>query len=318
MTLFITDSRQRAVGTLTDGDVRRALLRGEDVDTPVDAVMRRNFRRLSPGDDAFSSLSALREEGIMLVPVLDAEGRITRILDLRELKAALPLDAVLMAGGKGERLRPLTLETPKPLLKVGGKAIIDYNVDELRANGVEHLFVTVNYLKEKLIEHFDERGDGVRCVAEPCRMGTFGSLSLVAPEVTHDNVLVMNSDLLTTISFENMYRRHLSTEAALTMAVVPYNVSIPFAILDTEGDRVRALREKPVFNYFANAGVYILRSELLARIKEGEYLDAPDFIEALIADGLKVSYYPVDGIWIDIGSPEDFRRATDLMASHSS
>lgn len=315
MTLFALNEESRAVGSLTDGDIRRALLRGISVDSAIDGVMNRNFHRVGPADDLAEAIMRGRGLGLRLLPRLDEEGHITDILDLNEIKGALPLDAVLMAGGKGERLRPLTINTPKPLLKVGDKAIIDYNVDELRANGIENIFVTVNYLKEQIIAHFDGRGEGVRCVAEPTRMGTFGSLSLVAPELVHDNVLVMNSDLLTTISFDALYRRHLATGADLTMSVVSYNVSVPYAILETEGNRVAALREKPVYNYFANAGVYLLKRELLSRIAPEEYLDAPDFIESLIADGKKVSYYLIDGIWIDIGSPADFTRATELMSS---
>lgn len=308
MTLFVTDGAGRALGSLTDGDIRRALLRGVDTGASCAEAMHADFRRLGEGDDLFDGVAGLRSSGINPVPVVDSEGRIVRILDLSRVCAMLPLTAVLMAGGRGERLRPLTLETPKPLLKIGGKPIIDYNVDALMRNGVEDIYVTVNYLKEQIISHFNERGDGVRCIAEQKRTGTFGSLSLV-PRPRHENVLVMNSDLLTNISFEAMYRRHIETRAALTMAVVPYNVSVPFAIIDTEGDAVTGLREKPVYNYFANAGIYILRSELLSRIAPDAYLDAPDFIEQLIADGLKVSYFPIDGTWIDIGSPEDFARA---------
>lgn len=316
MTLFVTDEEGRAVGSLTDGDIRRALLRGTGTEVPCSQAMHRGFRCVRAGEDIFEAVSALRDSGINPLPVLDENGRIVRILDLHDLTAILPVTAVLMAGGKGERLRPLTLTTPKPLLPIGGKPIIDYNIASLRRNGVEDIFVTVNYLKEKMTEHFAQGDSRVMCVAEPRRMGTFGSLSLI-PDPLHHDVLVMNSDLLTTISFEAMYRRHRDTEAALTMAVVPYNVSIPFAIIDIEGDSVKALREKPIYNYFANAGVYFMRADVMRRIPADTYVDAPDFIERLIAEGEKVSYFPVDGTWIDIGSPEDFARAEQLMASRA-
>lgn len=315
MTLFALDGSGRVCGSVTDGDIRRALIGGRSLSDRVSDVMHRDFKALRPGDDPFAALPALRGRGITLVPELDAEGRITGLLDLRHRRNRLPLDAVLMAGGRGERLRPLTLETPKPLLPVGGKPIIDYNVEELAACGVTDIYVTVNYLRGQLEEHFRSPvgGVSVRCVAEPARLGTLGSLALI-DSLRHDDVLVMNSDLLTTLDFERMYARHRASGAALTVAAVPYNVSVPYAIMHTDGDRVTGLAEKPTFNYFANAGVYIMRRECVARIEPGEAVDAPDFIEALISDGLKVGYFPIEGTWIDIGSPDDYRYANELMS----
>lgn len=314
MTLFVTDGEGHLCGSLTDGDVRRALIAGCGLEDRVSVVMNGCPHALRRGCDVYVAVAAAREKGLRLLPRLDASGRPENILDLSRLKSLLPVDAVLMAGGRGERLRPLTLNTPKPLLRVGDKCIIDYNVDELRANGVENIHVTVNYLKEQLEEHFRKRGDGVRCVSEPKRLGTMGSLSLVE-DLRHDTVLLMNSDLLTDISFEALYRRHTDTGADLTMSVVPYNVSVPFGIINTEGDRVTGLQEKPVYNYYANAGVYMMKAEVLPLIEKGKYLDAPDFVERLIAKGRKVSYFPIEGTWIDIGSPDDYRRACDIMST---
>lgn len=315
MTLFALDAEGRIAGTVTDGDIRRAILRGAQSSTRLENVMHREFYRLSPEEDRYTATSIARDKGIDLLPVTDADGYITELIDLRYLEASLPLDAVLMAGGKGERLRPLTLDCPKPLLRLGDKPIIDINVERLKRVGIRNIFVTVNYLREMIEEHFSEPSGNVqvKCVAEPKRLGTFGSLSLIDGFV-HDNILVMNSDLLTTLSFEKMYAHHIRSEAALTMAVVPYTVSVPYAILRTDGDRVTGLEEKPVYNHFANAGVYILRRDLLSRLPHGEYTDAPDFIEELIRDGGKVGYYPVDGLWVDIGSPTDFKRASELMS----
>jgi NDP-sugar pyrophosphorylase family protein len=313
--MFVVDDTNKLIGTLTDGDIRRGLIAGHSLDEPVSKVMHSRFRALTPGGNDFVTVREARKAGVDLLPRLDVSGRLLDIEDLRIVREMLPLDAVLMAGGKGERLRPLTLTTPKPLLKIGDKAIIDYNIDELEANGVNRIFVTVNYLKEQIIEHFNNR-DGrikIECVSEPKRMGTIGSLSLVEG-LSEDNVLLMNSDLLTTLSFADMYEHHISAKADLTMAVIPYNVSVPFAILQTDGDRVTGLAEKPIYNYFANAGVYILKRELISRIDNEAFTDAPDFIADLISDNKKVSYFPINGSWIDIGSPDDFRNASELMA----
>lgn len=316
MTLFATDASGQLVGTLTDGDIRRALIAGHDLDETAGEVAFRGYTWLDAGAtpaEKYLTVAKARERRLNLLPVLSG-GKLTGVVDLRSLKAAVPVDAVLMAGGRGERLRPLTLTKPKPLLEVGGKPIIDYNVEALLKHGVENVFVTVNYLKEQLESHFsDPRWEGrVKCVAEPCRLGTIGSLALI-DSLAHDQVLVMNSDLLTNIDFERLWQHHVASGAALTMSTVPYSVAVPFAILKTAGDRVERLEEKPTFNYFANAGVYMIERTLTGRIAKGEYLDAPDFIGQLIAEGLKVAHFPVEGTWIDIGSPDDYRHADALM-----
>ena len=260
----------------------------------------------------YAAVAEARRRSINLLPIVE-ERKVTDILDLRRLKSALPVDAVLMAGGKGERLRPMTLTTPKPLLKVAGKAIIDYNVESLLRHGVRNIYVTVNYLKEQIKEHFaDPKWEGrVHCVEEPCRLGTIGSVALI-DSLANDHVIVMNSDLLTNIDFERLWLHHVDAGATLTMSTIPYIVSVPFAILRTDGDRVEGLEEKPTFNYFANAGVYIANRDALADITKGERLDAPDFVERLIAGGQKVSHFAIEGTWIDIGSPDDFRYAQSV------
>lgn len=317
LTLFVEPSPGSGLiaGSLTDGDIRRALISGASLTDTVDSAMRRDYMALRPDDDALRVFARARSRGVRMLPRLDSDGRLAEVIDLATRKNLLPLDAVLMAGGRGERLRPLTLETPKPLLRIGGKPIIDYNVEELEANGIENIFVTVNYLKEQLIEHFAQRRGSARvsCVEEPCRLGTMGSLALVEG-LSHDNLLVMNSDVLTGLSFADMLRHHLDSDADLTMATIGYNVAVPFAILDIDGDRVTGMKEKPSYNYSANAGVYMMKRSLVSRIVPGKYLDAPDFILSLIADGLKVSHFPIRGTWIDIGSPADFKYADELMS----
>ena len=318
MTLFAVDSDGRLIGSVTDGDIRRALISGHTTDAPAEAIAFRRFISL-PADatpeERYRIVSEARERRINLLPVT-ADGRLEGVIDIRRMKSAIPADAVLMAGGRGERLRPLTLDTPKPLLKVGGRPIIDYNVDSLMNYGVENIYVTVNYLKEQIIDHFsDARWNGrVHCIEEPCRLGTLGSVALI-DTLSQDQVIVMNSDLLTNIDFEKLWRHHVDSGAVLTMATVPYTVSVPFAILRTEGDRVTGLEEKPTFNHFANAGVYMIDRKILEGIRRGEYLDAPDFVESLIENGMKVSHFAIEGTWIDIGSPDDFRYANEVTQS---
>ncbi|MCM1138168.1 MAG: sugar phosphate nucleotidyltransferase [Muribaculum sp.] len=314
MTLLVTDDSGVMAGTLTDGDVRRALISGVSLEAPVTAAMHRNFRFLKEDKVDVGALREMRMIGLKLIPVLDAEGKVRRIIDTRITGTILPVSALLMAGGKGERLRPLTLNTPKPLLKIGDKAIIDYNIEALAGVGIEDIYVTTNYLAEQLEKHFSTpvAGVNVKCVKEDKPLGTIGSASLVDLPATGDTI-VMNSDLLTSISFEDMYIRHVAEKADITIAAVPYNVSVPYAILATEGSEVRSLEEKPSYSYYANAGIYIIANELLRGLSPDERTDATDLIEYAIAAGKKVTYFPINGTWIDIGSPTDFNHAKELM-----
>lgn len=315
MTLFVMDAEGRVLGTLTDGDVRRALISGAGLDAPVVDVMHRDFVALRGADANVKEIRSLREGRVTLVPQLAPDGTLVRIYDFLVQRSLLPVDAVLMAGGKGERLRPLTLDTPKPLLTLGGKCIIDYNVEALARNGISNINVTTNYLAEQIEAHFAEpvAGVKVKCVKEPCRLGTIGSLTLV-DGFSNDTILLMNSDLFTNINFEDMYIGHHDSGADVTVAVTPYMVSVPYGILlSDETGNVRSLEEKPTYNYYANAGIYMIKRELLEFIPKGEYYDATDFLEDVISRGCVVRQFPINGIWIDIGSPADFRHAKDLI-----
>ena len=314
LTLLVVDEQECVAGTFTDGDIRRGLIAGASLGDSVERVMMRHFRRLSPGADVEAILEEARALGIALLPEVDAEGRIQDVIDVRRRRALLPVDSVLMAGGRGERLRPLTLTTPKPLLPVGEKAIIDHNVDALAECGVRNIYVTVNYMHEQIEAHFAARHPEkttVTCVLEPRPLGTFGSIGLIKTLKT-DDVLVMNSDLLTDLDFAKMYRHHTENHADLTVAAVPYIVSVPYAILETENGCCTSLREKPTYNYLANAGVYIVKRSLLEELNGEERVDATDFIENLLArPGAKVVTFPIEGTWIDIGSPSDYRAACE-------
>ncbi len=316
LTLFVIAHDGSLLGTLTDGDIRRGLLAGATLDSDASSVMMRNFRAIFPGRDAEAVLEEARSLSLTLIPRLNDSGAIEEIVDLRKRRAMLPLDAVLMAGGRGERLRPLTLTTPKPLLPVGDKAIIDHNADALAACGVRNIFVTVNYKHELIEEHFAARkpeGTTVECVLEPAPLGTFGSIGLVSG-LSSGNVLIMNSDLLTDLRFEKMYKHHIASGADMTIATVPYSVTVPYAILETDEGRCLSLQEKPTYNYLANAGVYIVKRSLLDCITGTERVDATDFIEMLLSrPDSKVVTFPIDGTWIDIGSPSDYQAACERM-----
>ena len=253
MTLFVVDDENRMVGTLTDGDVRRALIKGISPNSVVLCAMHKEYNFISNNED-LEQLRIMRRKGISLIPVLDSERHIVEVIDLTEYKSALPVDAVLMAGGKGERLRPLTLDTPKPLLKMGDKAIIDRNVDRLIDYGVRYISVTVNYLKEKIIDHYSVLKDNehkIDCISEQQFLGTIGALKLIK-KFYNDTILVMNSDLLTDIDYEDFYLHFKEHDAMMSAAAIPYTISVPYGIFNLEGRNIKGVTEKPVYNLYAN------------------------------------------------------------------
>lgn len=320
MTLFVTEPDGRLLGTLTDGDIRRGLLSGTGLDDCVAAIAHRDFRALSTDNPDLGALRRWRSQGIRLIPELNADGTIADIIDTSVTTTRLPISAIMMAGGKGERLRPLTLTTPKPLLEIDGKAIIDYNIEAIERAGIRRVRVAVNYMADAIRSHFASRlsSADIECVGEPEPLGTIGAASLMEHERGGDT-LVMNADILTTLPLEDLYLHHRDAANAVTIAAIPYNVAVPYAILTTSTEdptRVLALEEKPTYAYYANAGIYMIANDLLSSLPKGRRVDATDLIERALADGRRVGYYPISGVWIDIGSPTDFAHAQELMRQH--
>lgn len=315
LVLFVVDKEQRMIGTLTDGDIRRALVRGIGINASVSEAAHRQFNFLRQGvNDDVVNIHKQRELKMKLVPILDAENHIVEIIDLEKYRTKLPVDAVLMAGGKGERLRPLTEKTPKPLIKVGNKCIIDYNIDNLISYGLKHISVTINYLGEQLEDHFSVERNGIKIntVREPKYLGTIGSVKFV-DTFYNDTILVMNSDLFTNIDYEDFYMHFKRHDADMSVAAVPYVVKIPYGVFNLEGREIKGVTEKPTISYYANAGIYLIKKSRLDLIPENEFFNATDFMDRLIANRYKVIRYPISGYWIDIGQHDELERAREIV-----
>lgn len=312
--LLVVNEEQMLVGTLTDGDIRRGLISGAELSDSVCSIMHKDFKYILESEFNVANLKSFRDNHILFIPVLDDKHHIVEVINLKKYKSRLPIDAVLMAGGKGERLRPMTEKTPKPLLKVGNKCIIDHNVDRLISYGITHVNVTVNYLSEQMEEHYAEPRNGVQVLTyrEPKYLGTIGSIKFV-DTFYNDTILVMNSDLFTNIDYEDFFLHFKDHDVEMSVAAVPYNVSIPYGILDLEGRNIKGLLEKPKYNYYANAGIYLIKKSALAEIPEDTFYNATDLIEKLIALGKTVIRYPLNGTWIDIGNPQEYQKANDLV-----
>jgi dTDP-glucose pyrophosphorylase len=315
-TLFVVEGGSgRLRGTLTDGDIRRHLINNGLVSDVVELAMNRHFKAIHEGEPTFiAHLHQLKDIGIRVIPILDKDDNIVSVIDLVHYKSHLPIDAVLMAGGKGERLRPLTEKIPKPLVPIGNKAIIDYNIERLISYGVKSIYVTVNYLKEQLEEHFSQPKQGLKieCVREPRYLGTMGGIQFVK-EFNNDIILVMNSDLFTNIDYEDFYLHFIEHNADMSVAAVPYSISIPYGIFDLDGRDIKGISEKPIYNYYANAGIYLIRKSVLKYISKDKFFNATDFIDVLIENNLKVIRFPITGYWIDIGQHADLKKAEELV-----
>lgn len=311
--LFVLSEKGKVVATLSDGDIRRGLLSGHELFESINSIMHREFQYLVKNNLNIRLIPKYREMGIQVLPILNEDGFLYKILNLTKQRSLLPIDAVIMAGGKGERLRPMTEKTPKPLLPVGDKAIIDHNVDRLIQYGIEHISVTTNYLAEQIESHYAQPRNEVQiqCIREPKFLGTAGAIRFV-PKFYNDVVLLMNSDLFTDIDFEDMYLHFIGNDADMSIAAIPYTVSIPFGICDLDGRLVKGIVEKPTYNYYANAGIYMFRREIIDMIPKNEFYNATDLIDALVKSNKCVIRYPLNGTWIDVGTMSEYQKAQDL------
>ena len=313
LTLFVLDG-EKMTGTLTDGDIRRALIRNVTLDASIEQVMKKSFKFVCPKEKDIRKIREIKASGVQLLPCLGKNGELLRIYNLRDKKSILPVDAVLMAGGKGLRLRPLTENLPKPLLPVGNKAIIDFNIDNLLTYGVENIHVTTNYLAEMLEQHFavKRQGISINCVREKEFLGTIASVKLI-PDIQNDEVIVMNSDLFTNIDFEDFYNHFLEKDADMSAVAIPHSVTIPYGIFELDERNIKGIKEKPTYNYYANAGIYLIKKCLLDLIPDNTFFNATDFMNLLISQGKTVVRYPLVGYWVDIGNPEDYRKVQDYI-----
>lgn len=309
--LFVVDNEDKLIGSLTDGDVRRGLLNNFTLESIIDEIIQPNPRFIKKGENNIEKVISYRENMFRILPVVDDKMRVVNVINFRTIKSYLPIDAVIMAGGRGERLKPLTNLTPKPLLMIGDKPIMEHNIDRLASYGIDDFWVTVKYLGEQIINYFGDGKDKnikIEYIRETTPLGTIGAVSNIK-NFEHDYILVTNSDLLTTIDFEKFFLDFVKNQADLSVLTIPYHVSIPYAVLETKNGEIISLKEKPTYNYFSNGGVYLMKKDMLKYIPENTLFNSTDLIETLISKAYKVISYPFSGYWLDVGKHEDFEKA---------
>ena len=313
-TLFVVNDGTQLVGSLTDGDIRRGLLNGLEISQPIGLFMNTNFKYLNSSDDNLDLIKLYRKAEIHLIPLIDTEFHLLEILDLKKTRTILPVAALIMAGGRGERLRPLTEYTPKPMLKIGEKPIIEHNIDRLIAYGVKDIYISVKYLKEQIMDYFNDgssKGVNIYYIEEEEALGTIGALGLI-DNIRYEDILVMNSDLLTNIDFEDFFNFYKEKGAKMALASVPYHVNIPYAVLETDGHSISSFSEKPSYTYYSNGGIYLVKFELKSLFNKGTFFNATDMMDLIIADKESdLIHYPLLGYWLDIGKHNDLLKAQE-------
>ncbi|RQP21622.1 nucleotidyltransferase family protein [Piscinibacter terrae] len=310
---LVVDADRRLMGTLSDGDIRRALLRGIELVDSVTRAMHKTPVCARTTDDTTAILSTMRRRGLHQMPVLDPRGRVVGLqtyVDFFDTPRRTNW-VVIMAGGLGTRLGELTRDTPKPMLQVGSRPLLETIVRHIAGQGFERIYLAVNYKAEQIEAHF---GDGsamgldIRYLRENQRMGTAGALSLL-PEVPTDPIIVTNADLLTKEDFGHMVDRHVELGADATMAVRPYEMQVPFGVVRESDGRIEAIEEKPMQRFVVNAGIYVLSPQSLQLVPRDCFFDMPSLFEALALRGMHARCHHINGYWMDIGRLSDYERA---------
>lgn len=311
---LVLDNDGRLLGSVTDGDVRRAILRGVSLSDPVSLVMNKSPFTILPDHDLESVKATMLARRLHQVPVTDDRGRVLDLLvmdDIIKGKQSRDNWVVLMAGGLGRRLHPLTETTPKPLIEVGGKPLLELILENFVNQGFRRFYLSINYKGEQIRKHF---GDGskwdseVRYLDEDRPLGTAGALSLI-DDIPDQSLIVMNGDLVTEIDFNKTLDFHTEQGAIGTMGIRTYDFRVEFGVVEIKNDRISSISEKPVQTFFVNAGIYVLEPAALADIPKNCATDMPALFESWLATGQKCTAFPIHEYWLDVGRFEDLERA---------
>lgn len=316
---LVTDPDGKLSCALTDGDIRRGVLAGVDLSQSVQVLL--SHRTLAApisakiGTSRAELLHLMKEQGILQVPLLDEAGRVVDLALMKDFvrEGLLPLEAVVMAGGFGTRLHPLTHDTPKPMLRVGEKPLLEHIVGQLQTSGIRSVKLTTHYKPDAISSHFgngSEFGLDISYVNEVEPLGTAGALGL-AETSKNEPVLLINGDILTQVDFRAMLEFHRSRGAELTVGVRQFEFKVPYGVLHCDGEQVRRIEEKPLTNYLVNAGIYLIEPSAQELIPAGRRFDMTDLISELAARGRQVVAFPIFEYWLDIGRPEDYTKAQE-------
>ena len=311
--LFLVDSESRLIGSLSDGDIRRGILNGAQIDEPILGMMNMHPFYVSTQEQASVDLQFFEEKGFKMIPVCDDAGKVLHLLSPTPEKSFPPLEnpVVLMVGGRGIRLEPLTQNIPKPLLKVGNKPILQTILERLHLFGFRNIFLCTNYLSDH-IEEFcgdgSEFGLNIKYFKEEIKLGTIGAVKYLEDQLNLP-FLVMNGDLLTSLNYRSVLDFHIEHQAQLTIGSASYNTKVPYGVLQTQGHRVTSILEKPTYSFRISGGIYALSPQVLEHIPKGNFFDITDLMENLFKENHSVVAFPIEEYWLDIGQHQDYEKA---------
>lgn len=313
LVLFVINEHAQIIGSLTDGDIRRALLAGITLNQEVKMAMNKSFHYIKNLHN-YKKIRELKSRFFKIIPHITEDKKIISFINLKNIEAILPIDAVIMAGGKGVRLKPYTNDMPKPMLELDKKPIIAHNIDRLITYGVKNFYVSINHLKEQiktyLDKHYKGSGVNIQYIEEDQPLGTIGSVNLVK-NFENDDILILNADILTNIDFEDFYSNYKDFNDDMSVATFNVKVDVPYAVLETQEKRIKSFIEKPTYTYYSNAGIYLLKKEFVKLIPKQKIYDTIDLIDTLIKKNKKVSHFPIRGYWLDIGTVQNYSKAQD-------
>lgn len=311
--VLVVDGNHRLLGTVTDGDIRRSILKGMSLDDSIQGIMNPDPTVAVMDEGREIILAAMQSNGLHHIPLVDENRRVIGLETLDELIQPRAREnwVVLMAGGLGSRLRPLTDECPKPMLKVGNKPLLETILENFIAYGFHKFYISVNYMADVVKSYF---GDGSRWGVDICylhedqRLGTAGALSML-PKKPAESLLVMNGDLLTKVNFKQLLDFHSGHQAQATMCVREYDFQVPYGVVKIDGHRIISIDEKPIQRFFVNAGIYVLEPDALNLISSNTYFDMPTLFEQLIGSKKETAVFPIREYWLDVGQLADYDRA---------
>ena len=310
---LVVDDEKKLIGTVTDGDIRRGLIKGANLNEPIKSLMNPNpiTANLQNTDDEL--LFLMLNRSIKHLPILDNNNHVLRLVLLKDLISGKkrPNIAVIMAGGLGSRLGDLTKDTPKPLLQVGGKPLLAIIAEQLKRHGFKDIYIAINYKASKIIEWFNNNpiiDTNISYLEEDEFLGTAGALSLL-PKTPEDPFIVINGDIVSPINFGSLLEFHNQNQNSMTICTREFNFQIPYGVLQLTGSQLIGIEEKPFQNFFINAGIYVLTPELLNFVPKKTRFDMPDLINKIIKNNKKIGCYPISDFWLDIGNPKDYIKA---------
>ena len=310
---LVVDERNKLLGTVTDGDIRRALINKLTMDSEIRLPMNNQPTKVSKSLSRQDLLSLMSSKGLMHMPIVDKDGALCGLETVQHLieKQSYNNPVFLMAGGFGTRLYPLTKETPKPLLKVGDKPILDTIIEQFINFGFSNFYISTHYMSEKIKNNFSNKdlsNINIEFIDEDKPLGTAGSLGLLPKSISKLPIIIMNGDLLTKVDFVHLLDFHQASKAEATMCVREYDFQVPYGVIEIEDHKIREIKEKPVHKFFVNAGIYILNHSLVQKVDGDTYLDMTDFLESELDTG-KVNAFPIHEYWLDIGQIDEYDKA---------